>query len=100
MAASRLSGASHTKLLIPVSSARILLLASGESKGRSTSAFALVTGLPLNRPKRSGRCLTRIRLDQIQFLLGHVSVQTTERYLGYKQRLQNVVNDRIGIEPN
>ena len=38
-------------------------------------------------------------LDQIQFLLGHVSVQTTEKYLGCKQRLQNAVNDRIGIEP-
>lgn len=39
-------------------------------------------------------------LDQIQFLLGHVSVQTTERYLGCQQRLKNAVNDRIGIEPN
>ena len=38
-------------------------------------------------------------LEQIQFLLGHVSVQTTERYLGCKQRLQNAVNDRIGLEP-
>jgi len=38
-------------------------------------------------------------LDQIQFLLGHVSVQTTEKYLGCKQRLLNAVNDRIGIEP-
>lgn len=32
----------HTKRLIPVCSARILLLASGASKGRRTSAFALV----------------------------------------------------------
>ena len=38
-------------------------------------------------------------LEQIQFLLGHVSVETTERYLGCKQRLHNAVNDRIGIEP-
>jgi integrase len=37
-------------------------------------------------------------LEQIQFLLGHVSVQTTERYLGCKQRLREAVNDRIGLE--
>ena len=39
-------------------------------------------------------------LEQIQFLLGHVSVQTTERYLGCKQRIRSAVIDRIGIEPN
>src|SRR3989454_1088425 len=39
-------------------------------------------------------------LEQIQFLLGHVSVQTTERDLGCKQRIRSAVNDRIGIEPN
>jgi hypothetical protein len=38
-------------------------------------------------------------IEQIQFLLGHVSVQTTEKYLGSKQRLREAVNDRIGIEP-
>jgi len=38
-------------------------------------------------------------LEQIQFLLGHVSVQTTEKYLGCTQRLREAVNDRIGIEP-
>jgi integrase len=39
-------------------------------------------------------------LEQIQLLLGHVSIQTTERYLGSKQRIRCAVNDRIGIEPN
>jgi len=33
-------------------------------------------------------------MEQIQFLLGHVSVQTTEKYLGSKQRLHGAVNDR------
>lgn len=34
-------------------------------------------------------------LEQIQFLLGHASVQTTERYLGCKQNLGHPVNDRF-----
>lgn len=38
-------------------------------------------------------------LEQIQFLLGHVSVQTTERYLGCTQRIAAAVNDKIAIEP-
>jgi len=32
--------------------------------------------------------------EQIQFLLGHSSIQTTE-YLGGKQDIVNAVNDRI-----
>ena len=39
-------------------------------------------------------------LQQIQMLLGHVSIQTTERYLGSKQRIRFAVNDCIGIEPS
>jgi site-specific recombinase XerD len=36
-------------------------------------------------------------LEQIQFLLGHASVLTTERYLGCKQNLQKPVNDRFTL---
>jgi integrase len=39
-----------------------------------------------------------VELEQIQFLLGPVSVQTTERYLGCKQRLREAVNDKMGLE--
>jgi integrase len=38
-------------------------------------------------------------LEQIQFLLGHVSVQTTERYLDCKQRFRNAVNVGSGWNP-
>jgi site-specific recombinase XerD len=37
-------------------------------------------------------------LEQIQFLVGHISVLTTERYIGCKQQLSKAV-DRIEIEP-
>jgi integrase len=37
-------------------------------------------------------------LEQIQFLLGHASVETTERYLGSKQKLNEAVNDNLGLE--
>jgi integrase len=37
-------------------------------------------------------------LEQIQLLLGHASIQTTERYLGTEQALAHAVNDAIGLE--
>jgi hypothetical protein len=63
-------------------------------------------GFPLwHRTTLAGRapdCLTLAgeELEQIQFLLGLVSVPTTERYLGRKQRFGNAVNDRTRLEPD
>ena len=37
-------------------------------------------------------------LEQIQLLLGHASVQTTERYLGTEQALSHAVNDGMGLD--
>jgi integrase len=66
---------------------------------------ALKIGVPQLAPHDLRRTCARLcylgggELEQIQFLLGHVSVQTTERYLGCKQKLKEAVNDRIGLEP-
>jgi site-specific recombinase XerD len=67
--------------------------------------FAAKLGVPKLVPHDLRRSCARLchaaggELEQIQYLLGHVSVQTTEKYLGCKQRLRGAVNDRIGIEP-
>jgi integrase len=36
-------------------------------------------------------------LEQIKFLLGHSSIQTTERYLGSEQDIEVAVNDNLGL---
>lgn len=69
---------------------------------------AAATRAPIDKPAPHDLRRTYARLchlaggelEQIQFLLGHVSVQTTERYLGCKQRLRFAVNGRLRIEPD
>jgi site-specific recombinase XerD len=67
--------------------------------------YAKKLGVPRLAPQDLRRSCAKLchaaggDLEQIQFLLGHVSVRTTERYLGCKQRISGAVNDRIGIEP-
>lgn len=71
----------------------------------SEPRLSLKLGIPKLAPHDLRRSCARLchaaggELEQIQFLLGHVSVQTTERYPGCKQRLRVAVNDQIGIEP-
>jgi site-specific recombinase XerD len=65
---------------------------------------ATLAGIPNLAPHDLRRTCARLchmaggELEQIQFLLGHSSVQTTERYLGCKQKLHHAVNDRMGLE--
>jgi integrase len=70
---------------------------------RATAAQAGIDKLAPHDLRRTCARLCHLaggELDQIQFLLGHVSIQTTERYLGCKQRLRVAVNDRLGLEPD
>lgn len=67
--------------------------------------YAMAAGISPLAPHDLRRSCARLchaaggELEHFQFLLGHVSIQTTERYLGCKQRIRSAVNDRIGIEP-
>ena len=70
---------------------------------RAAAARAGIDRLAPHDLRRTCARLCHLRggeLDQTQFLLGHVSIQTTERYLGCKQNLRIAVNDRLGIEPD
>jgi len=67
---------------------------------RPYSAAAGVPGIAPHDLRRSCAKMCRAaggELEQIQLLLGHASVQTTERYLGTKQDLVNAPNDGIKL---
>jgi integrase len=69
---------------------------------RAAAARAGIDKLAPHDLRRTCACLCHLasgELDQLQFLLGHVSIQTTERYLGCKQKLRTAVNGRLGAEP-
>jgi integrase len=67
---------------------------------RPYAAAAGVPGIASHDCRRTAAKLCRAaggELEQIQLLLGHASVQTTERYLGTKQDLVHAPNDGIKV---
>jgi site-specific recombinase XerD len=67
---------------------------------RPYAALAGVPGIAPHDCRRTAAKLCRAsggELEQIQLLLGHASVQTTERYLGTKQDLVHAPNDGIKL---
>ena len=65
--------------------------------------YATAAGVPGIAPHDARRTCAKLcraaggELEQIQLLLGHASVQTTERYLGTKQDLVHAPNDGIKL---
>ena len=65
--------------------------------------YAAVAGVPGIAPHDRRRTCAKLcraggwELEQIQMLLGHASVLTTERYLGTKQDLVHAPNDAIKL---
>jgi site-specific recombinase XerD len=68
--------------------------------------YAEAAGVPGIAPHDLRRTCAKLcragggELEQIQLLLGHASVQTTERYLGTKQDLVHAPNDAIKLRVN
>jgi site-specific recombinase XerD len=65
--------------------------------------YATAVGIPNLAPHDLRRTCAKLcragggELEQIQMLLGHASVQTTERYLGTRQNLTQAPNDTIKL---
>jgi integrase len=66
-------------------------------------SYVVAAGLPDIAPHDLRRTTAKLcraaggELEQIQMLLGHSSVQTTERYLGTRQNLAHAPNDAIRL---
>src|SRR6202140_5494943 len=82
--------------------------AGGERMGEKVvwqmlQQYAEAIGIPGLAPHDARRTCAKLcraaggELEQIQLLLGHASVQTTERYLGTKQDLVHAPNDWIKL---
>jgi integrase len=81
---------------------------AGESLGEKViwqmlKRYAAEVGVPGIAPHDLRRTCAKLcraaggELEQIQLLLGHASIQTTERYLGTRQDLVHAPNDAIKL---
>lgn len=76
---------------------------STESIWNIVSKAARKLGIPNFGPHDLRRTCARLcreqggDIEQIQAMLGHASINTTQRYLGTVQNLKNAVNDNMGL---
>ena len=103
------SGITEDRLFRPVSKAGELAgteIRDEKAVWRLVMRYAKASGLGKLAPHDLRRTCAKLcrkaggDLEQIQLLLGHASIQTTERYLGTEQALAHAVNDAIGLDMN
>ncbi|AXC16450.1 phage integrase family protein (plasmid) [Acidisarcina polymorpha] len=101
------SGISQGRLFRPVTKAGVLAgeeIRDEKAVWRLVMRYAKTSGLGKLAPHDLRRTCAKLcrkaggELEQIQLLLGHASIQTTERYLGTEQALAHAVNDAIGLD--
>ena len=101
------SGITEGRLFRPVSKAGVLAgseIRDEKAVWRLVMRYAKASELGKLAPHDLRRTCAKLcrkaggDLEQIQLLLGHASIQTTERYLGTEQALAHAVNDAIGLE--
>lgn len=100
------AGITQGKIFRPVNKGgRITGVAIADEKAvwQMVLKFARATSLGKLSPHDRSICAKLCRkaggdIEQIQLLLGHASIQTTERYLGTEQNLDFAVNDVLGLE--
>src|SRR5271163_364132 len=101
------SGITEGRLFRPVTKAGLLggeEIRDEKAVWRLVMRYAKASGLGKLAPHDLRRTCAKLcrkaggELEQIQLLLGHASIQTTERYLGTEQALAHAVNDAVGLE--
>jgi integrase len=85
-------------------SAKVYSIKQNFRGSHAWKSFRISKPSPINKETRQRRTAAKLfrskggELEQIQFLLGHESILTTERYLGSEQDLKNAVNDAVVFE--